>query len=220
MDKLTFGNFNANSTDIAFASTNNYTNPSSNLLTRKQLSYPLKEIKDFVNKTVCVNSEDKAVQLVVSATDKLQYRTEEGGTLHDLTIGDSSAFSFVGMVVSGTNLTTEAKLKEIYGTNTSWTILSSVLVTDSHVYGNGKTLGLTNTAETGDNFKGYGMRGSGDNAYTGLYGTDVGTSSSGSVAGNVGVGVPTKTQVGSNADNTGLIIEVANKNVYTWERTI
>ena len=87
MNKLNYGTFDISNGDIAFASTNGYSNPSSELETRKQLSYPLKEVKTFVNNTVTVNSSDEAVQLVLDSNNKLQYRTEPSGTLVDVQVG-------------------------------------------------------------------------------------------------------------------------------------
>lgn len=87
MNKLNYGTFDISNGDIAFASTNGYSNPSSELETRKQLSYPLKEVKTFVNNTVSVNSNDEAVQFVLDENNKLQYRTEPSGTLVDVETG-------------------------------------------------------------------------------------------------------------------------------------
>lgn len=89
MNKLNYGTFDISNGDIAFASTNGYSNPSSELETRKQLSYPLKEVKTFVNNTVAVNSNDEAVQFVLDSNNKLQYRTEPSGTLVDVQVGYS-----------------------------------------------------------------------------------------------------------------------------------
>ena len=87
MDKLNYGNYNSSISDIAFSATNAYVNPTSELERRKQLSYPLKEVKDFVNNTVSVDSDDNAVQLVVSSENKLQYRTQPDGDLTDVSGG-------------------------------------------------------------------------------------------------------------------------------------
>ena len=84
MNKLSYGSYSSDITDIAFSSTNGYTDPSSELETRKQLSTPLKEIKDFVNNTVPVDSNDNAVQLVVTEENKLQYKTDPGSTPVDI----------------------------------------------------------------------------------------------------------------------------------------
>ena len=107
MEKLSYKPYSSSISDVVFLETNNYYDPSSPMDTRKQLSYPLKEVKDFVNNTVSVDSSDNAVQLVV-ANDTLKYRSEPDGALvnvpitsHDLPSGGSS-----GQVLkknSGTN---------------------------------------------------------------------------------------------------------------------
>lgn len=83
MNKLSYGNFDPNNADIAFSATNQYSSPASELETRKQLSYPLKEVKTFVNNTVSVDTDDNAVQLVVSS-DTIGYRTTPGGEVQEI----------------------------------------------------------------------------------------------------------------------------------------
>lgn len=124
----------------------------------------------------------------------------------------AGAYSFVGMVVSGTNLTTEASVQAIYGSSTSWTLVSSVMLSSEHVFGNGYVLGVTRGGDTR-----YGIRGRGDVAYTGLYGDAVGTASSGSVSTTAGHGVVSKTQAGANPEYSGLVADTIT--VYSWERT-
>ena len=86
MNKLSYGNYDPSNADIAFSATNQYSSPASELETRKQLSYPLKEVKTFVNNTVSVDTDDNAVQLVVS-DDSLGYRTTVGGAVHNISLG-------------------------------------------------------------------------------------------------------------------------------------
>lgn len=243
MNKLNYGSFDITNSDIAFSSTSGYDEPQSELERRKQLSYPLKEIKTFVNNSIPVRG-DEVVQLVVSNENKLQYRTESSGILvdivadsglptggtsgqvlmknssanYDVKWGNANLTSFVGMVVSGTNLSTEASVQNIYGSSTRWSLLSSVMLASNHVYGNGKTLGVTNGSSLG----GLNSNVSSSNIFTmgntGAYGQN--TSSTPSTSGNNmwgKIGVPTKTQVGENHDNTGLIVDT--RTVYTWERT-
>ena len=52
MDKLNYGRYDNANLDIAFSTTNGYYNPTSELDTRKQLSYPLKEIKTYLSTLV------------------------------------------------------------------------------------------------------------------------------------------------------------------------
>lgn len=85
MNKLTYGQYDSNITDIAFDTNNGYVEPSGESEVRKQLSTPLKEIKDFVNNTVSVKtaSED-VVQIGVTSQRTLQYRDTENGSWRDL----------------------------------------------------------------------------------------------------------------------------------------
>lgn len=85
MNKLNYGSYDPSITDIAFSSANGYTDPSSELDLRRQLSMPLKEVKEFVNKTVSTDADDKPIQLVVSEENKLQYRTEPEAEPIDIT---------------------------------------------------------------------------------------------------------------------------------------
>ena len=85
MDKLKYGNYDSSISDIAFDSNNGYLEPSGEAEVRKQLSTPLKEIKDFVNNTVSVKTtNDDAVQLGVTSQRTLQFRDTEGGSWKDL----------------------------------------------------------------------------------------------------------------------------------------
>lgn len=255
MDKLMYKDYNASNTDIAFASSNGYVNnPGGELETRKQLSYPLKEIKTFINDAIPVDSQDRVVQLVVSSTNALRYRLERNGTLYDITGGIPSggttgqvltkrsntdldvewddpknAFSFIGMVVQGTNLDTEEKVKIIYGANTSWTKLSSVAVISEHVFGNGMTVGLTSgfkNATTGA----YNKKGlkysttspshvtiNADTFGATLPATSGGSGSSDSTVNNSAMGIITKEIAGENPEHSGLVVDTAT--VYMWERT-
>lgn len=132
-----------------------------------------------------------------------------------------SAYSFVGMVAQGTNLTTEASVKAIYGDSTSWTLISSVALATNHVFGNSYSLGLSN----GTNL--YGMaRMGGSNpspnivANANAYGSSKGTSIAGAqavTAPSSATGVATKTELGNNPEYSGLIADTIT--VYSWERT-
>jgi len=52
MNKFDFGDYDSDITDVAFSVLKGYVDPASELETRKQLSTPLKEIKDYINDTV------------------------------------------------------------------------------------------------------------------------------------------------------------------------
>ena len=87
MNKLNYGTFDISNSDIAFSSTSGYGEPQSELERRKQLSYPLKEVKTYINNTVNVKANNEVIQFVVSNDNKLQYRTEPNGTLIDIETG-------------------------------------------------------------------------------------------------------------------------------------
>ena len=81
----------------------------------------------------------------------------------------TSPYSLVGMVVQGTNLSTLADVQAIYGSNTTWQLISSVSLASENIVGNGYTLGLTEGNTLG------GMRARGDNVAPSLYGEPVGS---------------------------------------------
>lgn len=116
MNKFDYGNFDSTNADIAFASTNGYTDPASELETRKQLSYPLKELKTYINNTVTEDSLGNAIQLVATA-NSLKYRSTAGGALTDITLG----------IPSGG--TTGQVLKKKTNTNydTEWVAMPAIL---------------------------------------------------------------------------------------------
>lgn len=74
MNHLTYESFDSTNTDIAFSDANGYTDPASETETRKQLSYPLKEIKDFLHDAISIDDSDNVIQLRVNS-GKIQYRT-------------------------------------------------------------------------------------------------------------------------------------------------
>ncbi len=231
MNKLAYGTFDPNNADTPFLQTQGYVDPASGEQTRRQLGQPLREIKEFLDDTMPVDSNDKVAQLYVSANG-LKYRTTSGGAWTDISGGIPSggttgqvlikksnadndvgwgAFSFVGMVVMGTNLTTEASVKAIYGNSTSWSLLSSVLLKTEHVFGNGKTLGMTNGSIVGGH-QNAGILGNAESL-----GVAVGTSITSAGASYLALGSPTKVQLGDHLENSGLIADTTT--VYTWERT-
>lgn len=81
MEKFNYGNFDSSSTDIVFDATKGYVEPSGEQEVRKELSYPFKEVKDFINNTVSTDADDKPIQLVVDDQGLIKYRTEPEGEL-------------------------------------------------------------------------------------------------------------------------------------------
>lgn len=132
-----------------------------------------------------------------------------------------SAYSFVGMVAQGTNLTTEASVKAIYGDSTSWTLISSVALATNHVFGNEYALGLSDGSTqfgllhmNGSNVNRNAIMGS--NGYGATKGTSV-TGAQATTAPSSATGVATKTELGNNPEYSGLIADTIT--VYSWERT-
>ncbi len=80
MDKFEFGQFSSDAAAATFTAEKLYDDPASELATRKQLSYPLGELKTFINNTIPTNSSDNPVQLVVTS-EGMKYRSEVGGNL-------------------------------------------------------------------------------------------------------------------------------------------
>lgn len=124
--------------------------------------------------------------------------------------------SFVGMVVQGTNLTTEADVKAIYGANTSWTLISSVALASENVYGNGHIMAMWNGSSTGaiassdiyNRLTTVGSAGDSIDSTTkkGGNGTLVGK-----------LGLATKSAIESLQADSGVVVDTIT--VYSWERT-
>lgn len=87
MNKLSYLAFDPDNDDIAFTSNNGYVSPANEVAVRRQLSYPLKEIKDFVNNTVSVDGSDNAIQLIVD-NGKLEYRADPTDEPIEITVGN------------------------------------------------------------------------------------------------------------------------------------
>lgn len=106
MNKLNYGNFDSTSADIAFSSANGYNDPASELETRKQLSYPLKEVKDYINNTTPTDAGDNPVQLVVTS-NSIGYRTTVGGTVNPITTMSSHSH---GNITNAGDITVNATI--------------------------------------------------------------------------------------------------------------
>jgi len=133
MNKFDFGDYDSDITDVAFSVLKGYVDPASELETRKQLSTPLKELKDYINDTVTVDGSDNALQLVLSSGE-LKYRTQPEGTLNRipstcLTV-TSSSFSSLPQTISDSNITSEHVVVNSVLSNPSaqtgdWTVTTS-----------------------------------------------------------------------------------------------
>lgn len=131
------------------------------------------------------------------------------------TIANSKPFSFVGMVVQGTNLTDLLSVQAIYGDDTTWQLISDVILVSRNVFGNGKVMGLT----SGSNNLGLSADGGDDTAYsTNAFGKNLPFQQSGitTLTSGTGVGLLTKALAGNTPDNSGIIVDTVA--VYSWER--
>lgn len=107
MNKLTYGPY-SNNADTPFLQEKGYVDPASGEQTRRQLGQPLREIKEFLDDTMPVDSNNKVAQLYVSAND-LKYRTTSGGAWTDINLGIPSGGT-TGQILqknSSTNYDTE-----------------------------------------------------------------------------------------------------------------
>ena len=222
MQNFSFGNYNSSNTDIALSSDKGYVGPAGELDSRKQLSYPLKELKDYINNTVATVGSEVIRLYVDPSLHTISYRTSPSGPTTPIKT-NAEPFSFVGMVVSGTNLLSESNVKAIYGDTTSWRRISSVALASEHIFGNGLALGLSNGNETKI---GLGRNAMSENnnitvtANNAFYGKNVGTSktgNNGATGSSVGIGVVTKEEAGDNPSYSGLVADTIT--VYMWERT-
>ena len=147
MNKFNYGSFDTDNTDIAFSSTNGYSDPSSELDTRKQLSYPLKELKTFINNTVPVDSTDNVIQLVLDG-GILKYRTAPGETPvpigSALDIDDIYPVGSIYMSVNNTNPST------LFADTTWEQIKDTFLLSAGDTYAAGSTGGEATHTLTAD----------------------------------------------------------------------
>lgn len=87
MNKFSYGQYDSTSTDIVFDTVNGYVEPASETDTRKELSYPFKEIKDFLNSVLpSVEGEDSIIQFRITESGLLQY-SYDGETWNDTASG-------------------------------------------------------------------------------------------------------------------------------------
>ena len=96
----------------------------------------------------------------------------------------------------------------------TWELIGSKLAIRENVFGNGKTLGITNSVNAG----GLIVNNSGLRAGSGFLGTDLNTYGiPGSLPNDRSLGVPTKAQLGDNPNYSGLIVDT--ETIYSWKRT-
>ena len=89
MEKFNYGTFDPANNDVAYDSTKGYVEPSNETEVRKELSYPLKELKDFINDVLPqkeVGGSDKVVALKLTDDNLIQY-SMDGETWLDTASG-------------------------------------------------------------------------------------------------------------------------------------
>jgi len=108
MNKFNYGSFDSTADASVFTTEKGYTESGGETTTRKQFSYPLKELKDFVNGTVSIKDIDgveKAVQLKVA--DDLTIKFSTDGT----TFADTASSGHIIYDGDGIPYTQRTKLK-------------------------------------------------------------------------------------------------------------
>ena len=100
----------------------------------------------------------------------------------------------------------------------TWTLIGTKLAVRENVFGNGKTLGLTN----GSSLVGLGQKNQEHYGYDLQAGQSIGTVLpngyfyyTGNFPGQY-IGIPTKSQLGNNPQNSGLIVDT--ETIYSWKR--
>ena len=91
MDKFSYGTYDSSITDIAYDSTKGYVEPSGEQEVRKELSYPLKELKDYINQVIPVNADDSVILLRLTEDLLFQYSLD-GENWYDTASGGHQIF--------------------------------------------------------------------------------------------------------------------------------
>lgn len=116
MDKFSFGAYDSTNTDVVFNDPS-YVDPASESETRKQFSYPLHEIKDYLRNTCNITSSDDVIQLKLDfLSNGLKYTTD-GSTWNDITFYGQTGRG----VPSGGTTGQYLKKKSAYDYDTEWT---------------------------------------------------------------------------------------------------
>jgi len=121
MDKFSYGSFDSTNTDAVFTDIS-YTDPISETITRKQLSYPLKELKDYINKTVSVDSQDNALQLKLDYENSALYYSTDGSNFNPVDFYGQQGQPGQGVASGGTEGQVLVKASDT-DYDTEWTTL-------------------------------------------------------------------------------------------------
>lgn len=175
-------------------------------------------IKTINNSSILTSGDLSLQETLVSGTNIKTVNNQSLLGSGDISISTAPS-SFVGMVVSGTNLVTEADVQAIYGSTTNWTLLSDVLLASENISGNGiafaVTDGTTNTAMASISYVGNQANISHTAAAYGHTLPSVDNTPSQLTSGTF-LGIPTKTANGTHPEYSGIIADTVT--VYTWER--
>ncbi len=120
MDKFNYGDFDP-SADLVFDSNKGYTEVSGETNARQQLSSPLNQIKDYVNKTTPIDiTTEKVIQFGVTPRKFVQFRREEDGIWEDISAQGEQGPPGEGVAEGGTTgqVLTKASNRDY---DTEWT---------------------------------------------------------------------------------------------------
>lgn len=104
MAKFNYGSYDSTITDIAFDASKGYIEPSGETDVRKELSYPLKELKDHINRRI-VDSSDNNVYLKLTEEGLIKYSTD-GENYSDTAAGGHIIFD-----ANGTQLPQQTRMR-------------------------------------------------------------------------------------------------------------
>lgn len=90
MDKLNFKNYSSSDAEIIFDQ-QSYVEPANETEVRKQLSYPLKQIRDYINKVITVDADGTVILLRLTESELFQYSLD-GKEWHDTASGGHEIF--------------------------------------------------------------------------------------------------------------------------------
>lgn len=128
MDKLTFGTYDSENTDCAFNDPS-YVNPITEQETRKQLSYPLKELKTYINDTVTIDSNDKVVQLKLDHDNNALKYSLDHETWNDLDFYGEQGSPGEGVPAGGNTGNIIVK-KSLTNYDTEWKSVGELFASD------------------------------------------------------------------------------------------
>lgn len=160
--------------------------------------------------------------LSVSVEDLREYLKVGGGLEYtDLEPVDITVSQWIDIVypVGSIYLSADSTNPAQKFMGTTWQLVGSKLAVRENVIGNGKTLGITDGTKYGNLGLNWNNNNKGDLFWSTKYGENVNSSTQGSATDSYtgNLGVPTKSQLGTNLENSGLIVDT--ETIYSWKRT-